>query len=109
MKKILMSVLALGIMSTSAYARCTASACEGNVERLYMTAGGTMYVQIEGDASLLNCTPPGGVYMSLKEGDVGKNSMYSLLLTAQTTNKPIIVRVVEGSSDCRVAFVKTTN
>lgn len=107
MKNVLMSIVALGAMSTSLYASCTTGSCSGKVERIYMTANGTMYVKVEGNAGTLNCTAPGGVYMSLKEGDAGKNSMYSLLLTAQTTGKRVTVRIEEGSSDCRVAFVKT--
>ena len=109
MKKLIIGVLAVSAISTGSYAKCVAGSCAGTVEKLYMTAGGTMYVQIEGDASKLNCTPPGGVYLSLKEGDVGKNAMYSLLLTAKTTGKPITVRIVEGSTDCRVAFVKQSS
>lgn len=107
MKKILMSVIALGVMGTNVYATCNTGSCTGTVKKLYMTGNGTMYVQIDGNAATLNCTAPGGVYMSLKEGDAGKNAMYSLLLTSQTTKKKVTVRIVEGSPDCRVAFIKS--
>ncbi len=105
MKKVLISVLAIGAMTISSYAACNADSCTGKVERLFMTATGTLYVGMEGDESKLNCTSPANVYMSLKEGAVGKNAMYSLLLTAKTTGKSITVRAQGGSSDCRVLYV----
>lgn len=111
MKKVLLSAMALGFMGSSAYAGCTAQGCAGKIEKLYMTAGGTLYVGTDGDEKALNCAGGagnGGVsgkYLSLKEGDVGKNAMYSLLLTAKTTGKPVTIRVQTGSSDCRVLYV----
>jgi len=111
MKKLLLSALALGLMGSSAYAGCTATGCTGKIEKLYMTAGGTLYVGTDGDEKALDCAGGAGnggvsgLYMSLKEGDVGKNAMYSLLLTAKTTGKPVGIRVQTGSSDCRVLYV----
>lgn len=111
MKKILLSVLVLGSMVVGANAGCTTTGCTGKITKLYMTNTGTLYVGTDGDEKALNCAGgPGnggvsGVYLSLKEGDVGKNAMYSLLLTAKTTNKSVTIRVQEGSSDCRVLYV----
>jgi len=113
MKKVLMSVLVLTAMSATAYAGCTAASCKGKITKLYMTATGIMYVGTDGDEKALDCAGgPGnggvaGVYLSLKEGAVGKNAMYSLLLTAKTTGKPVEIRVTPGSSDCKVAYVTT--
>jgi hypothetical protein len=111
MKKALIAMVGLGMISSAAYAGCTTSGCTGKVTKLYMTASGTLYVGTDGDEKALNCAGGAGnggvsgVYMSLKEGDVGKNAMYSLLLTAKTTGKKVRVRVVEGSSDCKVQYV----
>ena len=105
MKKLIMGALALGVIATGSYAGCTAKKCVGKVDRLYMTANGTLYIGTDGDESALNCTSPGNSYMSLAEGDVGKNAMYSLLLTAQTTGKTVSIRIQEDSSDCRVLYV----
>jgi len=108
MKKVLMSVLVMGAMTVNATAGCIATGCNNvQVTKLYMTATGTLYVGTDGTETSLACGGVSGLYMSLKEGDVGKSSMYSLLLTAQTTGKRVTVRIEEGSSDCRVAFVKT--
>ena len=111
MKKILLSVLTLGAMVVGANAGCTATACIGKIDKLYMTSNGTLYVGTDGDEKALNCAGGvgnggvSGVYMSMKEGDVGKNAMYSLLLTAMTTDKTVTVRVQEGTVDCRVSYI----
>jgi len=111
MKKILMLILTISAMSISANAVCNVNSCTGKVETLFMTADGTLYVGMEGDEKALDCAAGAGnggianVYMSLQEGDVGKNAMYSLLLTAKTTGKSLTVRAQTGSSDCRVLYV----
>jgi len=105
MKKLILGALALGVIATSSYAGCSATKCIGKVDKLYMTANGTLYVGMDGDESALSCTAPSGAYMSLAEGDIGKNAMYSLLLTAQTTNRDVTIRIQTGSPDCRVLYV----
>jgi len=111
MKKTIMSIVALGTMVSIANAGCDTVSCTGKITELYMTNTGTLYVGTDGDEKSLNCAGGAGnggvsgVYMSLKEGDVGKNAMYSLLLTAKTTGKPVTVRVQEGTADCRVLYV----
>ena len=111
MKKILLSVLVLGSMVVGANAACVATGCTGKISKLYMTNTGTLYVSTDGDEKALNCAAGAGnggvsgLYMSLKEGDIGKNAMYSLLLTAKTTNKSVTIRIQEGTSDCRVLYV----
>jgi len=113
MKKILVSVLALSALTISVNAACDSVSCTGKVTELYMTSGGTLYVGTDGDEKSLNCAGGVGnggvsnVYMSLKDGDVGKNAMYSLLLTAKTTDKPVTIRIQEGTVDCRVLYVVT--
>jgi len=111
MKKILISTLVMGTMAIGANAACTATACTGKITTLYMTSTGTLYVGTDGDEKALNCAAGAGnggvsnVYMSLKEGDVGKNAMYSLLLTSKTTGKDVTIRIQEGTSDCRVLYI----
>ena len=107
MKNIVLSALAIATISSSAYAGCASTTCVGKVTTLYMTAGGTLYVGTDGDESALRCggAETAGKYMSLKEGDAGKNAMYSLLLTAKTTNKPVTIRIQTDTSDCRVLYV----
>lgn len=108
MKKLLATTALIGLTASSLYAGCTSTGCSDvTVEKLYMTYNGTLYVGTSGDEKKLNCgsAETAGVYMSLKEGDVGKNAMYSLLLTAKTTGKKVKVRIQEGTPDCRVLYV----
>lgn len=111
MKKILLSVLTLGAMVVGANAACTTTGCTGQITKLYMTNTGTLYVGTDGDEKALNCAGGAGnggvsgIYMSLKEGDVGKNAMYSLLLTAKTTGQVVSIRIQEGTPDCRVLYI----
>lgn len=105
MNKILMGALALGVIASSAYAGCTSDRCTGKINKIYMTASGTLFVGTDGDESTLNCTPASGRYVSLREGDKGKNAMYALLLTAKTTGKPVTIRIQEGTENCRVLYV----
>lgn len=105
MKKLIMGALALGVIATNSYAACTATKCMGKIDKLYMTANGTLYVGTDGNEAALNCTAPSNSYMSLAQGDLGKNAMYSLLLTAKTTGKPVTIRIQEGSPDCRILYV----
>jgi len=106
MKKILMSVLALSVSTVVANAGCSGTACSNvKITKLYMTAGGTLYVGTDGTESALDCTSPVGKYVSLAEGDIGKNAMYSLLLTSMTTDKKVSIKVVSGSPTCKVQYI----
>jgi len=106
MKKILMSVLALSTLVVVANAGCTGTICSNvKITKLYMTAGGTLYVGTNGKESSLSCKSPAGKYVSLAEGDVGKNAMYSLLLTSMTTNKKVSIKVISGSPTCKVQYI----
>jgi len=112
MKKTLIMALTLGLSSAYLQADCIASGCSDvTVDKLYMTASGTLYVGTSGDEKNLNCAGGEGdggianVYMSLDKDDAGQNAMYSLLLTAQTTGKTVKIRIEEDTDDCRVAYV----
>ena len=100
MKKYLISILMLGTLISNAYAQCVSTGCYNvDVTKLYMTATGTLYVGTSGDEKALNCAAGAGnggvsnVYMSLKEGDIGKNAMYALLLTTKTAGNNIEIRI----------------
>ena len=106
MRKILMSALTIGAMTTGVYAACSGTVCaQVEITRLYMTNTGTIFVGTSGAETSLTCTAPGNQYLSIRNGDVGKNALYSMLLTAQTTNKKIDIGVEPGSADCHVLAV----
>lgn len=106
MKKILMSVLTFGTLTTGIYAECWSQACSNvNITKLLLTASGTLYVGTNGDEGLLNCQSPGNSYTSLTNSDVGKNAMYAALLAAKASGEKVTIRIQEDSSDCRVLYV----
>ena len=106
MKKILTGAILITALSVSANAVCASYGCTGTVTRLQVTSTGNIQVGIDGDATAMNCTPVANAYSEIDLTAAGGNAIYSALLTAHTTNKPILVRIVEGSSNCEIAYVK---
>jgi len=109
MKKIILSAIAIAATTTTIYAGCSANGCYGvTIDRLSVTDAGKVLVGTTGNESQLDCTPGAGVYMQLTNGSAGQNAIYSMLLTAQTTKKPVNLRIVNGSAGCTIsyAFVK---
>jgi len=107
MKKILMSVLALGTLSASAYAgSCNKTGCNDvTIESMSVRISGAILVATSGDERKLGCTSPAGLYITLQDGP-GKNAIYSMLLTKQTTGAKATLRITPGSATCSLAFVK---
>ena len=106
MKKVLMSVLAMSALSVSINAGCTANGCYNvNVAMLYVAGNGNIYVSSDGDESTLGCTAPSGTLMTIINSHPGKNAIYSLLLTAKTTNKKVSIRTANGSANCQIEYV----
>jgi hypothetical protein len=106
MKKVLMSVIAMGAIVVSAEAGCASYGCQGLITSLQVTATGNIQVGTDGTETAMNCTPVANSYAELDLSEAGGNAIYSALLTAQTTKKPILIRIVEGSSNCKIAYVK---
>jgi len=105
MKKILLSAFALGTLSTAVYADCGSTGCYNvNVEKLYVAGNGNIYIGTDGDESLLDCTSPGNTLVTIINSHPGKNAIYSLLLTAKTTNKKVAIRTQNGSGNCQVEY-----
>jgi hypothetical protein len=105
MKKVLMSVLAMGAMTMSANAACSGTACTNvKVTEVYATFGGTIYISTDGDEGALTCTSPGNVYVSIGANDPGKNALYSMMLTAKTTQANVKIRIQSGTDGCRILY-----
>ena len=105
MRKIIISAIAMGTLVSSAYATCASYGCTGTVTRLQVTSTGNVQVGIAGDATQMNCTAVASAYSEVNLSAAGGNAIYSALLTAQTTQKSILVRIVESSSNCAIAYV----
>lgn len=107
MKKIVMSVLALGALTISSYAgSCNATGCNNiTIESMSVRISGAILIATSGDESVLNCTSPSNIYITLQDGP-GKNAIYSMLLTKQTTGAKATLRITPGSGNCSLAFAK---
>jgi len=105
MKKFLASVLVLGAMSSSLYGACSGTACtDVKITEVYATFGGTIYIGTDGNEGSLSCTSPGNVYVSVGANDPGKNALYSMMLTAKTTNAKVKIRIQSGTDGCRILY-----
>lgn len=108
MKKFLLALTIAGLFTTSAYATCASTACQ-NVEitNVYIQADGQTFIQTSGDESqLTGCTARANAYVILSATAVGKNQLYSALLTAATTKQKITVMVTPNTNgECEVAYL----
>lgn len=106
MKKTILTLATLVGMTSSIYAGCTSDKCtDVDITRMFMTSYGSIVIGTSGDESKLNCTAPGNANVTLRNTDVGKNAIYSYLLTAKTTKSKVTIRIVEGSNGCDIGYV----
>jgi hypothetical protein len=56
-------------------------------------------------SGLTNCTPEGGVYLTLPKAQGNYNSLYALLLLAKAQGTAITIRTNDGSTGCTVAYI----
>ena len=97
--------MAMGIMVVSAQATCASYGCNGKITTLRALTDGSILIGTDGDESNMNCTAVSGQFALLRLSDAGGNAAYSALLTAKTTNTPILVRIVEGTANCQVGYI----
>jgi hypothetical protein len=99
---------ALVLAAQLAGAECTAPSCvNARVLQLYTEANGNVYVQLSGTMSNLNCTLTSGFVTLLATGSRFKE-IYGSLLAAQLADRPVTVRINEGSAGCTIAYTITT-
>jgi len=106
MKKILISLMALGTLSTATYADCSGGACSSvKIDSILILSNGSITVGTSGTETGLTCAAAGGKYLAIDANAVGKNAMYSALLTAQTTKATLSIRTNDDASACQIAYV----
>jgi len=105
MRTIVAGFITLSLCSSVA-ADCSPDWCfDVQVDRLYPNANGMIYIGTTGDETKLNCTAPGGVYLTLNSTDAGRDVIYSTFLSAMVTGKKVGIQVTDGSTDCRIQYV----
>ena len=101
-------VVFLVLFSSSVYAACTADRCVGKIERLYMS-GGTLYISTDGDESVLDCTAPAGVYITIPTSNPNFKNLYAMMLTSMSLNNTIGLRIENGSASCNLVYTYMDN
>ena len=105
----LMSLLAcLVLFSANVYAECTSDRCYGKIERLYVN-GSTFFIGTDGDESFLDCTAPGGVYITVSTDNPNFKNLYAMMLTSMSLNNTIGLRIENGSSSCNLIYTYMDN
>lgn len=104
--KNLLSIIGLIAITSSAFADCTAGSCNGvKIQAMQIGSDGIIYIQTNGNESLLNCTPEANVFLKLKANTDGGKNIYSALLSAQAREKVVDIRIIDNVSPCEVLYV----
>jgi len=106
MKKITLLMPLLCATSLSALDVCTSWGCAGLIKDIYSNATGKVLVASVHDEKLANCSPVAGVYFTLDMSKSNAKELYATILSAYMTNKPIQLRVHEGTTGCQIAYVR---
>lgn len=93
------------VFSSPTWAACNEYSCTGElITRLVVTKDGDISIGTSGDESALDCDAGSSNYIKLRHGVNNFIHIYSLLLTAQTTNRPLWIRT-NKSGQCEVVYV----
>ena len=106
MKKTLMSVLALSVISNSVYAVGPYSTgCSGcKIDKLYLTKN-KIYIGTNYDEKKIgNCSAVSGVYMTLEKSHPLFKEIYATLLSAKRADVPVLFRTESGNG-CRIYYI----
>lgn len=100
--------LALIVGSSSVFAadECTTWGCISSISELYVNAEGSIIVGTPLDEKLANCTPVSGVFFTLNPSAGNAKEIYSALLAAYMSDKKVQLRIVEGSDQCELSYVR---
>lgn len=107
-KQVVIPLVAL-LMANVARAECGTYYCDGaRIIGMTTAAAGQVYVQVSGTVANLNCSPLPGGYLTLVPANPGFDRIYAVLLAHQLGDKPLMVRIDEGSAGCTISYVYTT-
>lgn len=98
---LLLSGLLAPQSSASAQDSCSGQTCVARITRIYLNSH--VRVQTSGDMSALSCGADS--YLRLPSDHPLFREIYTLLLTAANSNKPVRIRVVQGSDPCDIQWV----
>ena len=92
-------------VSSITFAECGGYSCgDVVVTRLVVRADGDISVGTSGDESLLTCDSGEKGYLTLDSQSANHAELYSLLLTAHTTEHPLWIRATDSGS-CVINYI----
>lgn len=95
----------ISLFSIPVFADCFGHLCNPvKITRLVLSGSGDISVGTSGDETKLSCDAGKGIYIVLRKEHANFQAIYSLFLTAQTTEHPISIRTTE-SGVCEVNYV----
>lgn len=96
----------------TAHALCDAGHCEGIgaqvTTQVFLHGSGDIWLKGPADRAALRCTLVQGNYMVLSKNRPLFKESYAAILTALSTNRSWLVRIVEGSSNCTIDYIMMT-
>ncbi|MEM6649443.1 MAG: hypothetical protein AAF603_04255 [Pseudomonadota bacterium] len=90
---------------SSANASCGAWGCKGQITRIYAQGNGAILIGTDQDKSQANCTSPNNVYFTVKSNQPARDTFLAMLISAQSQNRELHIRIVENTSDCEVMYI----
>ena len=105
MKIILMSVLALGVLSSNTYAGCGQVGCSDvKVSRLYLKSDGDIAIGTSDDEKKIkNCKSSRYIYLSKKHPLF--KEIYATLLSTKRADEKVFIRTVTSPKSCYLSYL----
>ncbi|CCN49928.1 exported hypothetical protein [Vibrio nigripulchritudo MADA3029] len=98
------------LFSFNVFSACSKIGCIGAGKdvliSVYPNSSGNIYLQAGVGREQLDCKLVEGHYMVLKATHPAFESVYSTVLTALASQKKLMVRIVNGSPNCEVSYVR---
>jgi hypothetical protein len=85
------------IFTSNAFSACSAVSCTGvKITRIVVTVDGSTSIGTSGDESKLSCEAGSAGYIKLLPDAKNYSAVYSLILTAHTTEHPLWLRTTDS-------------
>jgi hypothetical protein len=114
-------VMSTLFLTSNAFAACSATACSGKIERLYMPNADYIYIEMDQSTQALvdaydigttGCKPVSRNLAKQFEGYFTLNSshkrfdeVYSLLLASKFSDKDVTIRFSNQSANCTISYI----
>lgn len=101
----LTAILTLNLLAIpTAFATCTTHLCDAPIKTLYVHSNGKIYVAADAVMTTLDCTLDQGQFMVLEDTNTRHEEIYAMLLSARIAQESVILRIVNGSSNCAIQY-----